>query len=175
MKSGIVLLAELSGPVAERIHELQARFDPRMANELPPHVTLAGSSGMGPLPADTSIERLREILAPIAADTPPISVYFQPPMKFMQKEVVVLPLDPHGPIRALHERIKTSGLPFAKPRFAFTPHCTLSLYPELSRAKLAELLSIRIDEPVLIDRLAAFKAVTVTRVENILELPLTGA
>jgi 2'-5' RNA ligase len=175
MKSGIVLLAELSGPVAERIHELQARFDPRMANELPPHVTLAGSSGMGPLPADTSIERLREILAPIAADTPPISVYFQPPMKFMQKDVVVLPLDPHGPIRALHERIKTSGLPFAKPRFAFTPHCTLSLYPELSRAKLAELLSIRIDEPVLIDRLAAFKAVTVTRVENILELPLTGA
>jgi 2'-5' RNA ligase len=175
MKSGIVLLAELSGPVAERIHELQARFDPRMANELPPHVTLAGSSGMGPLPADTSIERLREILAPIAADTPPISVYFQPPMKFMQKDVVVLPLDPHGPIRALHERIKTSGLPFAKPRFAFTPHCTLSLYPELSRAKLAELLSIRIDEAVLIDRLAAFKAVTVTRVENILELPLTGA
>ena len=75
----------------------------------------------------------------------------------------------------MHERIKTSGLSFAKPRFAFTPHCTLSLYPELSRAKLAELLSIRIDEPVLIDRLAAFKAVTVTRVENILELPLTGA
>ena len=175
MKTGIVLLAELSGPVAERIHELQARFDPRMANELPPHVTLAGSSGMGPFPANTPAERLHEILAPIAADTPPIAVYFQPPMKFMQKDVVVLPIDPHGPIRALHERIKTSGLSFAKPRFAFTPHCTLSLYPELSRAKLAELLSIRIDEPVLIDRLAAFKAITVTRVENILELPLTGA
>jgi 2'-5' RNA ligase len=174
LKSGIVLLAELSGPVADRIHELQRQFDPRMANELPPHVTLSGSSGMGPIPADTPVDRLREILEPIAADTAPISVYFQPPMKFMQKDVVVLPIDPHGPIRALHERIKTSGIPFAKPRFAFTPHCTLSFYPELSRAKLAELLAIRIESPVQIAKLAAFKAVTLTRTLRLLELPLTG-
>jgi 2'-5' RNA ligase len=175
LKSGIVLLAELSGPVADRIHEIQERFDPRVARELPPHVTLSGSSGMGPIPADTPVDRLREILAPIAADTAPISVYFQPPMKFMQKDVVVLPIDPHGPIRALHERIKSSGIPFAKPRFAFTPHCTLSFYPEISRARLAELLAIRMESPVQIERLAAFKAVTLTRAESILELPLTGS
>ena len=174
MKSGIVLLAELAGPVADRVHEIQERYDPRMARELPPHVTLSGSSGMGPIPADTPVERLREILLRIAADTAPISVYFQAPMKFMQKDVVVLPIDPHGPIRALHDRIKTSGIPFAKPRFAFTPHCTLSFYPQLSRAKLAELLSIRIDDAVVIDRVAAYKAVTLTKAENILELPLTG-
>jgi 2'-5' RNA ligase len=174
MKSGIVLLAELSGPVADRIHELQSRFDPRMANELPPHVTLSGSSGMGPIPADTSVEAIRKFLEPIARETAPMTIQFQPPMKFMQKDVVVLPMDPHGPIRALHERIKTSGIPFAKPRFAFTPHCTLSFYPELSRDKLRDLLSIRVDEPVLIDRIAAFKAVTPTRTEQILALALAG-
>jgi hypothetical protein len=48
----------------------------------------------------------------------------------------------------------------------------LSFYPELSRARLAELLAIRVDEPVTIDRIAAFKAVGVNRTENILELPL---
>ena len=169
-----MLLAELAGPVADRIRELQERFDPRMARELPPHVTLSGSSGMGPTPADTSAAQLRELLEPITRETPPISVYFQAPMKFMQKDVVVLPIDPHGPVRALHERIKTSGIPFARPRFAFTPHCTLSFYPELSRARLAELLALRIDEPVLIDRIAAFKAVTLTKAQSILELPLTG-
>jgi len=174
MKSGIVLLAELSGPVAERIREIQSRFDPRMANELPPHLTLSGSSGMGPIPADTPTETIRALLEPIASETAPITVYFQPPMKFMQKDVVVLAVDPHGPIRALHERIKTSGIPYAKPRFAFTPHCTLSFYPQLSREKLRDLLAIRIDEPVVIDRIAAFKAVTLTRTEQILELALTG-
>jgi 2'-5' RNA ligase len=174
MKTGIVLLAELSGPVADRIHELQRRFDPRMANELPPHVTLSGSSGMGPIPSSVTAANLREILEPIARETAPIGIRFQPPMKFMQKDVVVLPIDPHGPIRALHERIKTSGIPFGRPRFAFTPHCTLSFYPELSRARLAELLSIRIEDAVTIDRIAAFKAVGVDRTENILELPLSA-
>ena len=175
MKTGIVLLAELAGPVADRIHEIQSRFDPRMANELPPHVTLSGSSGMGPIPADTSAATLRTILEPIANETAPITVSFQPAMKFMQKDVVVLPIDPHGPIRALHERIKTSGIAFAKPRFAFTPHCTLSFYPELSREKLRDLLTIRIEEPVTIDRIAAFKSVTPTRTEQVLELELKGA
>ena len=174
MKSGIVLLAELSGPVADRIHEIQTRFDPRMANELPPHVTLSGSSGMGPIPAETTADEIRTILEPIMRETAPIEVFFQPPMKFMQKDVVVLPIDPHGPIRALHERIKTSGIAFAKPRFAFTPHCTLSFYPQLSRERLRDLLAIRFDEPVRIDRIAAFKAVTVTRTERIVELSLTG-
>jgi 2'-5' RNA ligase len=68
----------------------------------------------------------------------------------MQTEIVVLPLDPHGPLRALHERIKTSGLRAAAPRFFFTPHVTLSLYRELPRAALAELLAERFDEPVTI-------------------------
>jgi 2'-5' RNA ligase len=174
MKTGIVLLAELAGPVADRIHEIQREFDPRMAAELPPHVTLSGSSGMGLIPNDTPVEALRQALEPIARDTAPITVRFHPPHKFLQSIVVVLPIDPYGPIRALHERIKTSGLPSEPPRFAFTPHCTLSFYPELSREKLRKLLAIRIEEPVLIDRIAAFRAVTLTRVENALELPLTG-
>jgi 2'-5' RNA ligase len=175
MKSGIVLLAELSGPVADRIHEIQREFDPRMAAELPPHVTLTGSSGIGPIPAATPLEDIRIALERVARDTAPIAVRFQPPHKFMQSLVVVLPIDPYGPIRALHDRIKASGLPFESPRFAFTPHCTLSFYPELSREKLRSLLAMRIDEPVTIDRIAAYKAVTITRAENVLELSLTGA
>ena len=49
----------------------------------------------------------------------------------MQTQIVVLPLDPHGPLRTLHERIKMSGLRAARPRFYFTPHVTLNLYREL--------------------------------------------
>jgi 2'-5' RNA ligase len=174
VKSGIVLLAELAGPTAARIHELQQQFDPRMAKELPPHVTLTGSSGMGPLPPSTTVDELKDALEPIAKETAPITVSFQPPMRFMQSKVVVLPIDPHGPIRTLHERIKSSGLIAETARFSFTPHCTLSFYPELTREKLRDLLSIRITEPVTIDRIAAFKAVTLTRTEKILELPLSS-
>ena len=30
----------------------------------------------------------------------------------MQTDIIVLPIDPHGPLRILHDRIITSGLPF---------------------------------------------------------------
>lgn len=146
-----------------------------MAAELPPHVTLTGSSGIGPMPAATQLDDMRAALEPVARATAPMSIRFQPPHKFMQSLVVVLPIDPYGPIRVLHDRIKASGLSFEPPRFAFTPHCTLSFYPELSREKLRSLLAVRIDEAVTIDRIAAYKAVTITRAENVLELPLTGA
>jgi hypothetical protein len=73
----------------------------------------------------------------------------------MQTQIVVLPLDPHGPLRALHERIKTSGLRAARPRFFFTPHVTLSLYRELSDQARRDLLAQRFDEPVTIDSIEA--------------------
>ena len=59
-----------------------------------------------------------------------MSLRFQAPVRFMQTNVVVLPLDPHGPIRELHDRIKASGLLHERPRFTFTPHVTLSFFPE---------------------------------------------
>jgi len=47
--SGIFLIAELDGAIGERIHAIQKRFDPKLAAESPPHVTLIGSSGAGPI------------------------------------------------------------------------------------------------------------------------------
>jgi 2'-5' RNA ligase len=82
---------------------------------------------MGPIAPDTPREELDATLGAIAAETAPITLRFGRPTRFMQTQIVVLPLDPHGPLRALHERIKTSGLRAARPRFYFTPHVTLNL------------------------------------------------
>jgi len=174
MKPGIIMMAELHGAIADRLREIQQRYDPRMAAELPPHITISGSSGMGPIPPDTADDALRAALEPIAAATPPFTVFLDPPMRFMQSTVVVMPIDPHGPIRALHERIKSSGLSFEQPRFTFTPHVTLSFYPELEREPLRELLRVRIKEPVRVDSIQAYRSLDLTRTQKVLELPLTG-
>jgi 2'-5' RNA ligase len=154
-KSGIFIISSIPGPVGDRIAELQATYDPRLSRFGRPHITLAGSSGMGPIAADTPIDELRERLAPIIESTAPITIRFQRPTRFMQTQIVVLPLDPHGPLRTLHERIKTSGLRAARPRFFFTPHVTLSLYRELSDQARRDLLAQRFDEPVTIDSIEA--------------------
>jgi 2'-5' RNA ligase len=155
-KSGIFILAPIVGHVGARIAALNRQYDPRLgALGQAPHVTLAGSSGVGPIAPDTTREELLERLEPIAASTAPITLRFGRPTRFMQTQIVVLPLDPHGPLRTLHERIKTAGFRAARPRFYFTPHVTLNLYRELPNDLLAALLAERFDEPVTIDSLEA--------------------
>jgi 2'-5' RNA ligase len=178
VKPGIVVIAELSGEVGERIHEVQQRYDPRMAGELPPHLTLIGSSGMGPISVRTSPEVLREALLPATESSSPMTLRFDAPTRFMQSEVVVLPVDPNGPVRALFEamadRIRAAHIIAERARFTFTPHCTLSFYPELSSQALRDLLSMRFDEPVAIDAVQAYRATGPVGTQELFELRLGG-
>jgi 2'-5' RNA ligase len=174
VKSGIVILSELQGELRERILAIQRRYDPRLAAGVPPHLTLTGSSGMGPISTGTSIKALRAALEPVARATPPMTLEFLPPHRFMQTNVVVLPLDPNGPVRALHERIKLSGLSYEQPRFTFTPHVTLSFFRELSATEAKELLALRVPGPVLIDRISAHRTVDIVNSKKLFELALEG-
>jgi 2'-5' RNA ligase len=174
IKSGIFVIAPISGPEGERIAAVQAQYDPRLVRLGEPHVTLAGSSGMGPIAPETTVAELEAALGPIAAATAPITLRFQRPMRFMQTEIVVLPLDPHGPLRALHERIKTSGLRGTPPRFFFTPHVTLNLYRELPPAECARLLAERFDAPVTIGRIEAHLTRDTGESRHLITLGLTG-
>lgn len=162
------------GPVGDRIAAAQAAYDPRLARLGPAHVTVAGSSGIGPIAPDVSVDELHERLAPIAASTAPITLRLGRPTRFMQTEIVVLPLNPHGPLRTLHERIKTSGLRAAPPRFFFTPHVTLSLYREQPPAALKELLRMKFDEPIMIESIEAHLTKDTGESRELVRLPLTG-
>lgn len=175
MKSGIIVLSELHGPVRDRVLEIQRRYDPKLAATVPPHVTIAGSSGMGPISTTISVASLRATLAPIAAATAPMALPLLAPIRFMQTNVVVLPLDPHGPLRGLHDRIKTSGLLYEQPRFTFTPHVTMSFFRELEPATVRELMALRVTEPVVIDRISVHRTVDIVDTTRLFELPLTGA
>jgi 2'-5' RNA ligase len=172
---GIFVLSEVGGALGGRIRDVQRRFDPKLARESPPHVTLAGSSGVGPVVPSTPAERIRDALAPIAATTAPMELAFEPPHRFMQTNIVVLPLDPHGPIRRLHDRIARSGLTFARAKFTFTPHATLSFYPTLTRDALRELLAMRFDEPVRLDRMTVYYTRDPQPAVKLIELPFEGA
>jgi len=171
---GIYILIELPGPAGDRIAEVQRRYDPKLAAASRPHVTLVGSSGLGSIKAGTTLERLRDALEPIAATTPAMRLPFEPAHRFLQTDIVVLPLDPHGPLRELHERIGRTGLTFARSRFAFSPHATLSYYPTLTPQAARELLAVRVDDPAEISRLQVYLTRDPLPSRKLLELELTG-
>jgi 2'-5' RNA ligase len=172
--NGIFILAELPAEIAGRVREINERYDPRLSRYKPPHLTLTGSSGAGPLPPSVSVDEMREKLEPITRDTAPITLSFQPAQRFMQTNIIVLPLDPHGPLRMLHDRIITSGLPFTRARYTFSPHSTLSLYQSLDAKAIGELLKTRIPEPFVISAIQLYHTRDPQPSRKLLELPLTG-
>lgn len=171
---GIFIVADLDSAVAAKIREINKRFDPKLAAARQPHVTITGSSGAGPIPPSVPVEEIEKCLRPIASTTAPINLRFAKPQRFLQSEIVVLPLDPHGELRRLHDRIVSSGIPFTRARFTFTPHCTLSLYPTLTPEAARHLLSVRIDDEVVIKRIDVYHTNDPQPARKLLELPLTG-
>lgn len=174
MLNGIFILVELQGEAAEQIAAMNARFDRKLAAAKPPHVTVAGSSGVGPIPPSVSVGDLESALRPVAEATAPMELEFGRPVRFMQSDIVVLPLNPHGRLRELHDRIANCGLPFARARFTFTPHVTLSLYPRLSAETARQLLAVRIDGRCIIDTLQCYHTRDPQPARKLLELPLSG-
>jgi hypothetical protein len=173
--NGIFIIAELEGEAGKLIREINERHDPRLARYKAPHITITGSSGAGPIPASVSVDELREKLTPITSTTDVMKLSFGAPIRFMQSEIIVLPLDPHGPLRILHDRIATSGLPFQRARFTFSPHCTLSLYPTLTKEAERELLAVRITEPAVVDRLIVYHTMDPQPSKKLLELSLRSS
>ena len=171
---GIFVIAPLGGEAGARIAELQRRYDPKLAALSAPHLTVVGSSGVGPVQPGTTEAELRAALAPIARETPPLALRFGPPCRFMQTDIVSLPLDPHGPLRDLFERIRASGLRFGPVRFAFTPHATLSYFPTLDRRRERELMAERVTTPAVVDRLELSLTQDPQPPRRLFELPLTG-
>ena len=172
--NGIFILAELPVEIGAKIRRINEQYDPRLAKYKPPHITLTGSSGAGPIPPFVTPEEMREKLEPVTSTIAPITATFLPPQRFMQTDIIVLPLDPHGALRALHDGIITSGLPFARARYTFSPHCTLSLYQTLDADSRRELLNVRISEPFVISAIQLYHTRDPQPSKKLLELPLTG-
>ncbi len=172
--NGIFILAELPAEVAEQIRAINEHYDTKLARYRPPHITLTGSSGTGPIPPSVSVKEMREKLEPITTDTAPITLSFGKPQQFMQTDIIVLPIEPDGPIRVLHDRIVTSGLPFTRARYTFSPHCTLSLYQSLDPKSVRELLKTRLPEPFVISAIQLYHTRDPQPSRKLFELPLTG-
>jgi hypothetical protein len=171
-QNGLFIIAEIGGAAGTLIREINLKYDPRLARYKPPHVTITGSSGVGPLPSSVSKSELWDKLARITSTTDVLSLELGNPHRFMGTDIVVLPLAPNGPLRVFHDRIATSGLPFQRARFTFSPHVTLSLYPTLSRDIERELLALRVRAPLIIDSITVYQTLDPQPSKKLLHLPL---
>lgn len=147
---------DLPASIAEQVLDVRRRHRDDFRAALPAEITVAGSSGVGPVAPGQDAEAVFAELARIASETPPIEVSFGPVIRFPGTDIFVLTVEDERPFRALHERIAGSAMRFQPTPFDYTPHCTLRSRSSVSDAEAAELLALRILGRFIIDTLSVY-------------------
>lgn len=148
------VVLDIPEPVASQVTAARLRFSPMRA-EYPVEVGVAGSSGVGTIVADQDDDQVFEILAGIAATTPPFECHFDGVRRFDGTDLYYLAPADRAPFDALHERIATSGIRFHDSPHPYNPHCTISGI-ELSPTQQSELRALSISETFQISRMALY-------------------
>ena len=171
---GSFVLVPVGGAAGAALDAMRAVHDPKLARTNRPHLSLIGSSGAGPILPDEPDATVRSALEAVAARMAPFEVAALRPMRFPATNIVSFELDPHGPLRALHEAVKASGLRFGPVRFPFSPHLTISFYRTLDKTMERALLQLRLEGPIVIDRLELSHTNDPEPPSTVLTVPLTG-
>lgn len=133
---------DLPQPECAAITQLRRYFDDYTA-ELPPEITVAGSSRLGVLGARQSYRVVSDLIERICDSFAPIKTAFTSVERFPNTQIFWLKPRDRGPFDLLHNALRSSGISFDPCPFPYNPHCTIS-----SRAALTAVQEKQIVECV---------------------------
>ena len=134
------IVAEIPDPVRSQIQALRDSLDTPTC-KLPVEITLAGSSGVGPIPAGTDLSLIEYHLEQILPDVSPFCTRFSDICAFPDTSIFYLEPWARSPFDQIHERLRVSGIPFSRNQWPYNPHCTLRMGAPLDAEDASELLA----------------------------------
>jgi 2'-5' RNA ligase superfamily len=150
------VVAELPDPVATWIRELRGKFEPDIAH-LPAEITLAGSSGVGPITLGQSVAFVQQRLTTALIGRLPFEARFIGIGNFPGTEIFFA--TPEGePFNVLHAAVVASGIKFGSSRFSYNAHCSLKGFTSLKpgQREALELTSVPV-KPFTISTVSVYE------------------
>jgi hypothetical protein len=147
---------DLPEPQSQLVLDIRRHQHDDFRAALPAEITIAGSSGVGVIKASQESDFVFCTLEHIASHTLPIRTAFGKVLRFPHTDIFALTLQDETPLKALHQRIATSGIGFEPSPFPFQPHCTLRSRSPVTTREDVELLSIQIPGYFLLDTLSVY-------------------
>lgn len=133
-------MVEIPEPVRSQVQAIRDSLHTLTA-KLPVEITLAGSSGVGPIPPGTDLSLIERCLDRTLAAIRPFAARFSGIRAFPNTSIFYLePMD-RSPFDRLHQELRSSGIPFSAIQWPYTPHCTLRGGAPLSATAAAEVAS----------------------------------
>ena len=118
------IVAEIPEPVRSQVQALRDSLNTITAR-LPVEITLAGSSGVGPIPAGADLSLIKRHLDRILSNMSPFLARFSAIRAFPNTSIFYLEPFDRSPFDHLHQELRNSGIPFSEVRWPYNPHCTL--------------------------------------------------
>jgi 2'-5' RNA ligase len=133
------IVAEIPDPVRSQIQALRDMLSTLTAR-LPVEITLAGSSGVGPIPVGTDLSLVERRLDLSLSGIAPFRTHFSSIRTFPNTSIFYLEPFDRAPFEHIHQKLRLSGIPFSGIQWPYNPHCTLRGGAPLSAEAAAELL-----------------------------------
>jgi 2'-5' RNA ligase len=118
------IVAEIPEPARAAVQSLRDELSSPTAR-LPVEITLAGSSGVGPIPVGTDVSLIAAEMARIFVNVPPFEVSFSGLRVFPGTSLVYLCPADRAPFDDIHEALRKSTIPLSPSPFPYNPHCTV--------------------------------------------------
>src|SRR5258708_32489125 len=134
------IVAEIPEPVDSQVQALRDSLNTPTA-KLPVEITLAGSSGVGPIPAGADLSLIKRHLERILSVISPFRARFSAIRTFPNTSIFFLEPYDRSPFDRLHQKLRASGIPFSEIPWPYNPHCTLRGGEPLSADAASELAS----------------------------------
>jgi 2'-5' RNA ligase len=140
IKHRAFIVAEIPEPVRSQVRALRDSLKTLTA-KLPVEITLAGSSGVGPIPAGTDLSLIERQLERALSGIAPFRARFSGVRSFPNTAIYFLEPNDRSPFDELHQKLRGSGIPFLETPWPYNPHCTLRGGEPLSAEETLELAS----------------------------------
>lgn len=139
------IVAEIPDPVRSKIQALRDSLNTSTA-KLPVEITLAGSSGVGPIPVGTDLSLIEHHLERIFSRILPFRTKFSAIRRFPNTSIFYLEPFDRSPFDYLHQELRSSGITFTEIPWPYNPHCTLRSVEPLSTKEATDVLSLPVPE-----------------------------
>jgi 2'-5' RNA ligase len=128
------------------------------AARLPVEITVAGSSGIGPIPAGTDKNETEAALKFVLARLKPFRVRFQEIRRFPNTNIFYLAPEERQPFDHIHEVLKGSRITFGLNPWPYNPHCTLRGGPMNDHASAEDIFKLSLPkQDFVIDTLSIYE------------------
>jgi 2'-5' RNA ligase len=151
------VVLEIAPPVSEAIQSIRDSLD-SLTSRLPVEITIAGSSGLGPIPIGTDKSKTENSLKTLLNGFEPFRVRFQEIRCFPNTDIFYLAPQERQPFDSIHQALKESEIPFSPSPWPYNPHCTLRASPKVDRISTEEIFRLPFPkEEFVIDTLSVYE------------------